>query len=139
MRRVHWLSGCRRAVVVGLQLLALWLLSRMAAALAELLPLPVPAGAIGLGLLFVLLASGLLRARWIEAGADLLVRHLGLFLIPYAVSFMAFGEQLHAAAIPLAVTVIAATAVGMAASACSAQASARRSSAVRARRGQVPS
>ncbi len=104
-----------------LQISALALLSWSATLVTRYLPFPVPAGAVGMCLLFALLASGWLPLRWIERGAALLVRHLGLFLIPYAVSFMAFGDLFAAGGIALLVLILGSTGVGIAVTGWTAQ------------------
>jgi holin-like protein len=50
-----------------------------------------------IGLLLVLgaLRLRLLRPQWIEAGGDLLVRHLPLFLVPIAVGLIGWGGALR--------------------------------------------
>jgi holin-like protein len=120
-------AGIRRALIVAAQIASLWGLSWAAQAIAALSPLPLPAGAVGLAVLFALLCAGVVRAQWIETGADLLVRHLGLFLIPYAVSFMAFGELIAARGFAILGVVVASTAIGIAASGWAAQSVARAS------------
>lgn len=117
----------RRLFRVAAQITALWLLSSIAQYIASLSPLPLPAGAVGLMLLFVLLCSGLVRPQWIDAGADLLIRHLGLFLVPYAVSFIAFSDLIAASGVAIAIVVLASTAIGIAVAGWSAQAAARAS------------
>jgi holin-like protein len=107
-----------RSLVLLLQVFALWGLSWLAA----YLPLPIPPGAIGLGVLFALLSTGLVRLAWIERGAGFLVRHLGLFLIPYAVSLMAFGDLIADSGIVLLIAIVASTAVGIAVTGRTAQA-----------------
>ena len=111
-----------RVLCIALQIGALWLLREMAAAIAALSPVPLPAGVVGLVLLFGLLCAGAVKVQWIEGGAELLVRHLGLFLIPYAVSFMAFGELIAASGIAIALVVIVSTMLGIAAAGAVAQA-----------------
>jgi holin-like protein len=112
------------ALRIALQVGALWLLSWIAQGIAALSPLPLPGGAVGLVLLFTLLCTGAVRARWIERGADVLVRHLGLFLVPYAVSFMARGELVSTGG-ALVLVIVASTAIGIASAGAAAQAGAR--------------
>ena len=100
------------AALIG-QLGLLWLMSEEAAGAAALLPFPVPGGAIGLVMLYLLLSAGWLRLSWIERGAALLVRHLGLFLVPFGVGFMAFGELMSAQGVALVAVLIASTALGI--------------------------
>ena len=54
--------------------------------LAHALGSPVPGGVLGAVTLATLLLSGALPLRWVEDGADLLLRHLGLFFVPAAVA-----------------------------------------------------
>lgn len=122
-KRAH--ARSRYLLIAARQVAALWLLSWLAKALASLSPLPLPAGAVGLGVLFALLCAGVVRAQWIEAGADLLVRHLGLFLIPYAVSVISYGELVARSGAAILGTIVASTVIGMAAAGWAAQASAR--------------
>lgn len=114
--------GCRAGVALATQLAGLCALSWLAHVLAKLSPVPIPAGAIGMALLFALLALGVVRLAWIEPGAGLLVRHLGLFLIPYAVSAIELGTALRSGGIALICVLIASTLIGMAAAGWSAQA-----------------
>lgn len=118
--------GCCTVMRVGAQVAALWLLGLLSQALAVHSPVPLPAGAVGLVLLFTLLATGVLRSDWIAEGADLLVRHLALFLVPIAVGFMAFAELIAANGVRLMIVVAASTACGIAAAGWTAQAAARR-------------
>jgi holin-like protein len=112
----------RDAVALVAQIASLYLLSRIAEYVLARFAIPLPAGALGLALLFALLASGALPLAWIERGASLLVRHLGLFLTPYAVGLMAFGDLMLASGLALLVVLIASTASGMAATGWVAQA-----------------
>jgi holin-like protein len=45
----------------------------------------------GMGLLFVLLASGLLRPHDIQEAVSLLLRHFAFFFIPISVGLMVWG------------------------------------------------
>ena len=106
-------TGLRGAAVLIAQVALLWLMSEAARRAAALLPFPVPGGAIGLVTLYLLLATGRLRLSWIERGASLLVRHLGLFLVPFGVGFMAFGELMAVQGIALLAVLIGCTAFGI--------------------------
>lgn len=103
----------RDAATLTAQIAMLWLISETAGRVAALLTFPVPAGAIGLVMLYLLLRCGWLRLSWIERGAALLVRHLGLFLVPFGVGFMAFGDVMAAQGIALLAVLIASTAFGI--------------------------
>lgn len=119
-------TGSRRVAEVAAQIAALWLISWATKSAAAYSPLPLPGGALGLAILFALLCSGWIKPRWIEAGADWLVRHLGLFLVPYAVSFIAFTDLIAGSGIPLLTTIVLSTAIGIGAAGCAAQTAMRR-------------
>ena len=116
--------SCRRSGIPQLvvQLFGLWLLAAIAQWFSARLPIPVPPGAVGMTMLFALLCSGVVSLDAIERGAMLLVRHLGLFLIPYAVSVMAFADLLASSGLALAVALVGSTAIGMGATGWTAQA-----------------
>jgi holin-like protein len=59
------------------------------------LGLPVAPGVVGLLILLGGLRLGVLRPEWVEAGGDLLLRHLPLFLVPIAVGLIAWAGPLH--------------------------------------------
>lgn len=107
-------KSLRDAAALAAQVAILWLISAAAREAAALLPVRVPPGVLGLGALYVLLAAGWLPVAWIERGAALLVRHLGLFLVPFGVGFIAFGAQLRASGLALAAVLVASTLAGMA-------------------------
>ena len=57
---------------------------------AEALALSIPGGVVGMAALFLLLAARVIRPEWVEAGADLLIRHLQLFFIPAVMSLLSY-------------------------------------------------
>ena len=71
-----------RALAQVLALSAAWL---GADAAARALRSPVPGNVIGAIVLAVLLLTGVVPLRWVEHGADLLLRWLPLFFVPAAV------------------------------------------------------
>lgn len=107
-------SFSRFVVLIG-QIGLLWLLNEGARHAAAFFPFPIPGGAIGLAGLYLLLSSGWVRLSWIERGATFLVRHLGLFLVPFGVGFMAFGDVLSKQGVALLLVLVGCTAIGIAA------------------------
>jgi holin-like protein len=126
MQKQTVIAGARKLLRLSVQISMLWALSIAASALAAYLPIAVPPGVIGLVILFAVLASGIVKLAWFEQGAELLVRHLGLFLIPYAVSVLAIGEALAASAAALVGTLVLSTIVGIAVTGWTAQLIAQR-------------
>jgi putative effector of murein hydrolase len=52
------------------------------------LQLPLPGNLVGMLMSFALLTCGVIRLEWVEAGASMLVRHLGFFFIPIAIELV---------------------------------------------------
>ncbi len=72
--------------LAGLQailLMGLWWVSDLAARAAGI---PVPGSVLGLGLLVLLLGTGVLPLGWVKAGAELLLAEMLLFFIPAVVA-----------------------------------------------------
>ncbi len=59
------------------------------------LALPVPGNVLGIVVLFILLATGVVKERWISEAASFLLRHLVFFFIPVAVGLMNWGEVFY--------------------------------------------
>lgn len=77
-------EGCAVLLQVGVLAGLVW----VGKLLAAVLSLPLSGGIVGLVLAFLLLRFGVLRIRWIEKGADWLLKHLLLFFIPAAVAIV---------------------------------------------------
>ncbi|MBN6188878.1 CidA/LrgA family protein [Aneurinibacillus sp. BA2021] len=100
-------------LLVLAQLAGLWGINKLGYLLADTLQLPVPGNAIGMVLLFILLATGVVRLAWIEQAATFLIRHLAFFFIPVAVGLMNFGGLFTASGPSILIAIIASTAIGM--------------------------
>ncbi|SIQ24628.1 holin-like protein [Aeromonas sp. RU39B] len=74
-------------------------------AIAAMLPFAFPGSIIGMLILFVLLSLQIVRLSWVELGAGLLLRHMGVLFVPVAVGLVAFLEPLRAS-LPLILTAI---------------------------------
>jgi holin-like protein len=59
-------------------------------ALAALLPFAFPGSILGLLILFVLLSLQIVKLGWVEQGAGLLLRHMGVLFVPVAVGLVAW-------------------------------------------------
>lgn len=106
-------SSLGHALIAILQILVLIGLDKVGYLLAERLHLPLPGNLIGMLLLLALLASGLVRLRWIESGALFLLRHLAFFFIPIAVGLMAFIDVFQRDGLSWLVTLVVAAGVGI--------------------------
>jgi holin-like protein len=103
------------------QILALLLINQAGYAVVSALHLPVPGNLLGMLFLLILLVTGVVPLRWIEASASLLIRHLAFFFIPIAVGLMAFGELFLDNGLAILLTLVVSAAVGIWVSGLSAQ------------------
>ena len=103
------------------QLLALLLINQAGYAVVSVHHLPVPGNLLGMLFLLILLVTGVVPLRWIEASASLLIRHLAFFFIPIAVGLMAFGELFLDNGLAILLTLVVSAAIGIWVSGLSAQ------------------
>ena len=73
------------AILVGIFLLGGWL---------HKIGVPIPGGVLGLLIFYFALLLGLIKLRWVERGALLLLRHMVLLFIPLTVGLIGFGPML---------------------------------------------
>ncbi|MCP8969644.1 CidA/LrgA family protein [Ectobacillus ponti] len=100
-------------VTVTVQIAVLYVLNELGYFLVDTTHVPVPGNVMGMLLLFILLATGAVKLKWIERGAALLVKHLAFFFIPIAVGLMKFGGLFLSNGLVLAVTLIVSISVGI--------------------------
>jgi holin-like protein len=55
---------------------------------------PIPGGVLGLLLFFVALSAGVVKLKWVERAAGLLLRHMVLLFVPLTVGLMEMGPVL---------------------------------------------
>jgi holin-like protein len=103
----------RQALLVVAQIGILAAMSELGYALAAWGDIPLPGNMLGMVLLFALLASGVVRLQWFEAGSTLLLKHLAFFFVPIAVGLMALGDVLRESGVALLVILLASAAVGI--------------------------
>lgn len=77
--------------------------------LSRALYLPVPGNVLGMGILFTLIATGLVPLTWVEQGADVLLRHLSLLLIPAAAGVLRYADALRGDLLGISVIVVVTT------------------------------
>lgn len=94
------------------QIFLLWVIYHLSTLAVTLLHLPVPGAVLGMIVLFILLATGIVREEWLTAAATPLLKHLSFFFIPIAVGLMEWGDlffgQGHLLFLPLVVSAIVA-------------------------------
>lgn len=80
----------RLARLVG-ELVALIAIYQVGCEIVLWLNLPIPGGVVGLGLLLVVFASGVLNPATLQTGAGLLLAEMLLFFIPPLMSLLDYG------------------------------------------------
>lgn len=103
-----------QAVTLIAQVSLLWAASFVGHEVVELAHLPLPGCVAGLLVMFAALSSGVIPLRFVEQGADLLVRNLPLFFVPLAVGFVTQGRLLATHGVPIFVALVASAALGFA-------------------------
>jgi holin-like protein len=82
--------------------------------LSRRLALPVPGSVVGMGLLLVFLAAGVVRVEWLEEAAELLLSHMALFFVPAGVGVMVYFDLIRLEWLPITVATVLSTFVVMA-------------------------
>ena len=77
--------------------------------LSRWLVLPIPGNVVGMGLLLVFLAAGIVRVEWLEDAAELLLSHMALFFIPAGVGVMVYLDLIHREWLPITVATLFST------------------------------
>lgn len=101
------------AVLLGYQLLG--------ECAVALLALPVSGPVAGMALLFLTLLARGKPGESIDRSASALLSHLALFFVPVGVGVVQYGERIHREWLPIAIALLAGTAVTLAATAWTMQ------------------
>ncbi|GER67836.1 CidA/LrgA family protein [Weizmannia acidilactici] len=81
----------KKAFFGALQIGLLWVIYEIGLEAVKMLHLPIPGNVFGMLLLFLLLATGILKLQWIDMGATWILKHLSFFFIPISVGLMTLG------------------------------------------------
>lgn len=90
------------------------------------LSVPIPGNVIGMALMFLALATGLVPLEAIREASELLLSHMALFFIPAGVGVMVYFDLLAEQWLPIVVAMVVSTFVVMAVTGRVAQALERR-------------
>lgn len=96
------------------QFLVILGISFLGEGLHHLLPFPVPASIYGLVILFMLLATGVLKLGQVEETADFLLQIMPVMFIPAAVGIIDSWDELRPVLIPVAMITLVTTVLVMA-------------------------
>ncbi len=75
-----------------------WLLHRLG--------LPIPGGVLGLLAFYVAMSAGLVKLRWVERAANLMLRHMVLLFVPVTVGLIDLGPVLQKQALPILASLV---------------------------------
>jgi holin-like protein len=95
------------------QLTLLWGLGFGVNLLVTRFGLPFSGNAVAMLAVVALLACGALRVEWLDPAASILVRHLALFFVPFAVDILRSWQSLASDVLPLAAILIVSVAGGI--------------------------
>ena len=94
-RSLYALSGF--AILVVFFLLGSWL---------HRLGLPIPGGVLGLLLFYLSMSTGLVKLKWVEEMAGLMLRHMVLLFVPLTVGLMEMGGLLSRQAVAITASLL---------------------------------
>ncbi|CAI0794064.1 CidA/LrgA family protein [Serratia grimesii] len=77
-------------------------------AVAALLPIAIPGSIIGM-LLFALLSTQIMPAKWVKPGCHLLIRYMVLLFVPIGVGVMKYYDQIIEHLGPLVISCVVST------------------------------
>ena len=103
----------RDIMLLAIQLGGLFAINAAGYALVHVLHAPIPGNAVGLALLFTLLATNVVKVEWFDRAGSLLVKHMAFFFIPIAVGLMQFGGLLLSSGAALIAALILSAALGI--------------------------
>ncbi len=84
-------------MILGFQMLG-WLLHRVG--------IPIPGGVLGLLAFYLAMSAGLVKLKWVERTATLLLRHMVLMFVPLTVGLMDMGPVLQKQALPIVASLV---------------------------------
>jgi holin-like protein len=119
-------SGLARAWRLVRQALLLTALYYAGTAAVTLAHLPVPGNLAGLGLLWLLLETGVVPSEALTELATPALRHLGLLFLPFVVGIMAWPALIAASGVLLGASLIGSALLGLAVTGLVAQAASRK-------------
>ena len=84
-------------ILVGFHLLGM---------LLHRLGVPIPGGVLGLMAFYLAMTAGLIKLKWVERAAGLLLRHMVLLFVPLTVGLMEMGAVLSRQALAIAASLL---------------------------------
>jgi holin-like protein len=75
-------------------------------ALIHRVGVPIPGGVLGLMLFYLALSAGVVKMKWVERTAGLLLRHMVLLFVPLTVGLMEMGPVLSKQAVAITASLL---------------------------------
>jgi holin-like protein len=70
------------------------------------LGVPIPGGVLGLMIFYLALSTGLVKLKWVEGMAGLMLRHMVLLFVPLTVGLMEMGQLLSKQALAITASLV---------------------------------
>lgn len=74
---------------------------------------PIPGGVLGLMLFYLAMSAGVVKMKWVERTANLLLRHMVLLFVPLTVGLMEMGPVLSRQAVAITASLLVSLAAVM--------------------------
>lgn len=107
--------------IIIIQVLFLHVFLFLGVVLKQVIPLPIPASMLGLGLLFLALSCHIIKIEWVEQGATWLMAELLLFFIPSAVGIVNYQQIISMQGVEIVVLIAVSTMIVMGMTALTAE------------------
>lgn len=102
-----WIKG-------AVQVVFLIVFSRLMDLLMQISHINIPGSIVGIGVLFVLLQTGIIKLEWIDLGAKWLLAEMLLFFIPSAVGIVQYKELMWDSGVRILTVIVVSILVVMA-------------------------
>jgi holin-like protein len=89
--------------ILGFAILVAFFLLGM---LLHRLGVPIPGGVLGLMLFYLAMSTGLVKLKWVEGMAGLMLRHMVLLFVPLTVGLMEMGQLLSRQALAITASLL---------------------------------
>ena len=122
-------NAIRQGLLIIAQVGGFWAISEAGFALTKHFGIALPGNLLGMVMLFLLMASGVVKLEWVNAGATFMLRHLAFCFIPIAVGLMTMGDLIRSHSIAILAVLLASAAAGILVSGLVTQTLARERSA----------
>ena len=85
---------------------AILLAFQLLGALIHRVGVPIPGGVLGLMLFYLAMSAGVVKMKWVERTANLLLRHMVLLFVPLTVGLMEMGPVLSKQAVAITASLV---------------------------------